>query len=77
MEISPEKSKKMALLGQDPVRCKTAVDNKCLKEENNFKYFGFEISFRNEKYAEQKLTKFAQTLGILKNIYQPNLVQKL
>lgn len=31
MEISPEKSQAMAfLLGQDRVRCKIVVDNKCL-----------------------------------------------
>ena len=31
MEISPEKSKTMAFLGQDPIRCKVAAVNKCLQ----------------------------------------------
>jgi len=30
MEISSEKSQTMAFLGQDPVRNKIVVDNKCL-----------------------------------------------
>jgi hypothetical protein len=29
MEISPEKSETMSFLGQDPIRCKVVVDNKC------------------------------------------------
>jgi hypothetical protein len=30
----------MAFLGQDPVRCKIVVDNKCLQHVENFKYRG-------------------------------------
>ena len=44
MEISPEKSETMAFLGQDPVRYKIVVDNKCLQKIKNFKYLGCEIS---------------------------------
>jgi hypothetical protein len=34
MEISPEKSETMGLLGQDRVRCKIVVNNKCLQQVN-------------------------------------------
>jgi len=47
MEISPEKCKKMAFLGQDPVTCKIFVENKCLQQVKNFKYLGCEISYEN------------------------------
>jgi len=77
MEISPEKSETVARLGQDQVSCKTAVDDKCLQEEKNFKYLGCEISYGNEKDVQQQLSKFDQILGILKDTFQTNLVQKL
>jgi hypothetical protein len=62
MEISPEKSEMMAFLGQDPVRCKIIVDNKCLQQVKNFKYLSCEISCGNEKDIQQKPAKFAQIL---------------
>jgi hypothetical protein len=40
METTPEKSQMMALLGQDRVRCKIIVDERCLKHVKNFKYLG-------------------------------------
>jgi hypothetical protein len=36
------------------------------KEENNFKYLGYEISYGNEKDVQQLPAKFAQKLGNLK-----------
>jgi len=44
MEISPEKYETMALLGQDPVKCKIVVDNKCLQKLKKLKYLGCEFS---------------------------------
>jgi hypothetical protein len=35
MEVPSEKSATMAFLGQDQVRSKIIVDNKCLQQENN------------------------------------------
>jgi hypothetical protein len=54
MEMSPEKSEMMAFLGQDPVRCKIVVDNKCLKQVKNFQYPCYEITYENEKDIQQK-----------------------
>ena len=39
----------MAFLGQDPLRSKIVVDDKCLQQVKNFKHFGCEISYENEK----------------------------
>jgi hypothetical protein len=47
MEIQPGKSETMTLLGQDPVRCKFVVDNKCLQRVKNFKYIGRKIFYEN------------------------------
>jgi hypothetical protein len=39
-----EKSGTIAFLGQDAVKFKIVVDNKCLQQLKNFKYLGCEIS---------------------------------
>jgi hypothetical protein len=49
MEIPPEKSETMAILGQDRVRCEIVVDNKRLQYVQTFKYLGCEISYENDK----------------------------
>jgi hypothetical protein len=36
MEKRPEKSETIAFLGQDPVKCKIVMDNKCLQQLKNF-----------------------------------------
>jgi len=72
MEVSPEKSQMIKLLGQDLVRGKIIVDNTCLQVKN-FKYLGCEIFYENKKAIQQKLAKSAQILGIL-NV-KPTLVQ--
>ena len=76
MEISSEKSETMSFLGQDPVRCKIFVDNKCLQQVKNFKYIGCEIYCEYEKDIKQKQAKFAQILGSLNNSFKPNFVHK-
>jgi len=48
---------------------------KCLQVEN-FKYLDREISYENEKDIQQKPAKFAQLLGIIRNMFKPSLVQK-
>jgi len=53
MEISPEKSETVALLGQDTVKCKTVVDNKCLYKVKSLKYPGCEIAYGNETDVQQ------------------------
>jgi len=47
MEVSPEKSETVAFLGKGAVSYKIIVDNKCLQQVKNFKYFGCEISYEN------------------------------
>jgi hypothetical protein len=76
MEISTRRSETMAFLGQDSVRCKIVVDNKCLQEVKNIKYLGCDISHGNEHDIQQKLTKFSQILGNLNNSFKPAWVQK-
>jgi hypothetical protein len=52
------------------------VDDKCLQQVQNFKYLGCEISYEIGKDSEQKLEKFALTLGIVNNNFKQNLDQK-
>ena len=51
----------MAFFGQDPVLCKLTVDNKCLQQVRNFKYFGCAISFENENVIQKTSKLFANT----------------
>jgi hypothetical protein len=55
MEILPEKSGRMAFLGQNSVRCKIFVDKKMFTKVKNFKYFGCEIA--HENYIQQNVAK--------------------
>jgi hypothetical protein len=73
MEISPAKPETVAFLGEDPVRCETIVDNKCLQKVKNFKYFRCEICCGNEKYVQKKPAQFAQILGIQNNTFIPEI----
>jgi hypothetical protein len=57
--MSPEKeTAKKAFLGQDEVRCKIIVDNKCSQQIENFKCLHYEISYENDKDAQQKPSFF-------------------
>jgi hypothetical protein len=76
MEMPPEKSEMMAFLGQDPLRYKIVVDNKCLQQLKNFKCLSCKASYENEKDVQQKIPKFAPILGIVSNTFRTNLVQK-
>jgi len=65
----------MAFLGQDPVRCKIVVDNKCLQVKN-FRYFTCEIFYEIEKEIFNKIRKFSEILGIINDTSKPTVVQK-
>ncbi|KAJ4438046.1 hypothetical protein ANN_13985 [Periplaneta americana] len=76
MEISAQKSKVMAFLGQDPVRSKIIHNNQCLEQVQNFNYLICEISYQNEKDENNKITNFTQILGIINKTLKAKLVQK-
>jgi len=46
----------MTFLGQDPVRCKTVVDNKSLQVKN-FELLAFDICYENEKNIQRNIEK--------------------
>jgi hypothetical protein len=76
MEISTEKSETIAFLGQDPVRCKFVVDNKCLQQAKNSEYLYCEISYANEVYST-KTSEISQMPGFTNNTLKPTLVLKI
>jgi hypothetical protein len=66
------RSETMAFLGQDPVRCKIFMDNKCLQVKN-FNYLSGE--FRTKmKNIFNKSNNICSNDGNLNNTYKPNLV---
>jgi hypothetical protein len=75
--MSPEKLQTVAFLGQDPVRRKIVVDNKCLQQVKNFEYFGFEILYKYGEDIQQKLATFSHILGIVNNTCKRNSKQRL
>jgi hypothetical protein len=67
---SPEKSETMEVLGQDPVRCKIIVDNKCLQQVKILNISVVKISYEDGEDIQQKLAKFAQITGIVDNTFK-------
>ena len=52
----------MEFLGQDPVRCKKIVNNKCLQPRKNFKHTGFEMFiFKYKGYSKITIKTFSNT----------------
>jgi hypothetical protein len=49
MTISCKKSKVMAFIGQEPVRCKITINDKIFEEVNECKYLGCQISYEGER----------------------------
>ena len=78
MDMLPEKeSEPMEFLRQDRVRCKIAVDNKCLQNKvQNFKYYDSEIFSEYLEDIQKQQAKFFHVLEIPNNACKPNLVQK-
>jgi hypothetical protein len=76
MTISCKKSKVMAFIGQEPVRCKITINDKIFKQVNEFKYLGFKISYEGERDVENKISKFLQVTGTINTVLKPNQVQK-
>jgi len=50
VEVSPERPETMAYLGQDQVRCKIVVEDKCLQKVKNVKYLCRETSYEYDTF---------------------------
>jgi hypothetical protein len=59
VSISPENLRLWHFLEQNPLGCKTIVDNKCLQQVKNFKYLGCEIFYENKKFSTETKKKIA------------------
>jgi hypothetical protein len=73
MKIVPLKSKVITCKGPVPIINKIAMDYTILELVNAFTYFGFKISYEEEKDITSKRSKLLQILVILKNVLKPNL----
>jgi hypothetical protein len=52
MEI-PQKTETMTFFPQDPIRCKSVVDSKCLQHVKNFRYLGCEMSYEYDNIIKK------------------------
>jgi hypothetical protein len=71
-----KKSKVMAFIGQEPVRCKITINDNIFEQVNEFKYLGCQISYEGERDVKNKISKFLQVTGHINNVLKPNQVQK-
>jgi hypothetical protein len=76
MEIHTEKTRVMAFRGMEPIRCKTCINNKILKQQNTFNYLGYNISYGGEKHLNTKAANFVKVLGIINQIFKPSQVSR-
>jgi hypothetical protein len=76
MGINAEKTRVMAFRGMEPIRSKTCINNKILKQENTFNYLGYNISYEGEKDFNIKAANFVRVLGVINKIFKPSLVSR-
>jgi hypothetical protein len=76
MTISCKKSKVMAFIRQEPIRCKITINDKIFEKVNEFKYLECHISYEGERDVKNKISKFLQVTGTINNVLKPNQVQK-
>jgi len=59
----------MAFRGRDPVKTKTAIDNKIIEQVNSFNYLGNVISYDLD--IDNKFHSYLKITGILNNVFRP------
>jgi hypothetical protein len=52
------------------------LNNKTLKQQNNFNYLGYNISYEGEKDLNIEAANFVKVLGIINQIFKPSLVSR-
>jgi hypothetical protein len=60
----------------EPIRSKICINNKTLKQQNNFSYLGYNISYEGEKDLNIKDGIFFKALGIINQIFKLSLVSR-
>ena len=65
LTVSVEKTKLMVFKGRDPVRSKSVIDNKIIKQVKSFNYVGKLISYENEVDVSNKLKNHWKITGII------------
>jgi hypothetical protein len=73
MKINAEETRVMAYRGLEPIRSKICINNKTLKQQNNFNYLGYNISYEGEKDLNIKAANSVKVLGIINQIFKPSL----
>jgi hypothetical protein len=76
MEINAEKTRVMAFRGLEPIRSKIRINNKTLRQQNTFNYFGYNVSCEAKKDLNIKAAKFFKVLEIINQIFKPSLVSR-
>ena len=71
LTVSVQKTEWIAFEGRDPLRTKTAIDNKIIEQVNLFNYLRNMISYEGELDIDNKLNKFLKITGVLNKGFRP------
>jgi hypothetical protein len=66
----------MRSVERDPVPGKMCLNNKLLARVNSLSYSGYSLSWTYDADIPNRITKFIKTLGIIRSVMKPPLVQK-
>jgi hypothetical protein len=66
----------MAFKGRDPIRIKTAIDNKIIEQVNSFNYLASLISYENEMDIDNKLNNYLRITDIINYVFRPKKTLK-
>jgi hypothetical protein len=66
----------MSFCGKEPVPSKICLNNNILERVNEFNYLGYKLSFVGELDLPGKFSKYSKTIGMIKTVLKPSLVQK-
>jgi uncharacterized membrane protein YgaE (UPF0421/DUF939 family) len=63
LKISVTKTKTTAFKGKHPIRTKMVINDTILEQVSHLKYLGSDISYKNNKDIDEKVSKFRHICG--------------
>jgi hypothetical protein len=65
----------LLFIGNTPTHCNVCFYSKVLEQVNCFKCHGYSIRYKNEEDISEKILNYIRAMGIMNQIFKPNLVQ--
>jgi hypothetical protein len=61
--------------GKYPVRSKICIYDKIIEQVICFKYLEYYVTYKNEKDIAAKSTNFYSAMGVINQVFKPNLIR--